>query len=111
MRSKGFERMVCSIVSAMAAIGDQWCLLILRDLVLGLSRNEDLRQSSGVTNTTLSDRLKHLEANASSSGRAIKLSGAVRICSDFHGLASRPRDDIAFPDRGQLGCACRALSG
>lgn len=63
MRSKGFERMVCSIVGAMAAIGDRWGLLILRDLVLGLSRNEDLRQSSGVTNATLSDRLKHLEAN------------------------------------------------
>jgi DNA-binding HxlR family transcriptional regulator len=38
-------------------------LVILRDLVLGLSRFEDFRQSSGVTNATLSDRLKHLEAN------------------------------------------------
>jgi DNA-binding HxlR family transcriptional regulator len=47
----------------MAAIGDRWGLLILRDLVLGLSRYEDFRQSSGITNATLSDRLKHLEAN------------------------------------------------
>jgi DNA-binding HxlR family transcriptional regulator len=63
MRSKGFDGMVCSIAGAMAAIGDRWGLLILRDLVLGLSRYEDFRQSSGVTNATLSDRLKHLEAN------------------------------------------------
>lgn len=55
--------MVCSIAGTMAAIGDRWGLLILRDLVLGLSRYEDFRQSSGVTNATLSDRLKHLEAN------------------------------------------------
>ncbi len=63
MRSKGFDGMVCSIAGVMAAIGDRWGLLILRDLVFGLSRYEDFRQSSGVTNATLSDRLKHMEAN------------------------------------------------
>jgi DNA-binding HxlR family transcriptional regulator len=63
MRSKGFDGMVCSIAGVMAAIGDRWGLVILRDLVCGLSRYEDLRQSSGVTNATLSDRLKHLEVN------------------------------------------------
>jgi DNA-binding HxlR family transcriptional regulator len=63
MRSKGFNGMVCPIAGVMAAIGDRWGLLILRDLGLGLSRYEDFRQSSGVTNATLSDRLKHLEAN------------------------------------------------
>jgi DNA-binding HxlR family transcriptional regulator len=36
-------------------------MLILRDLSLGLRRYEDLRRSTGVTNATLSDRLKHLE--------------------------------------------------
>lgn len=63
MRSKGFDGMVCSIAGVMAAIGDRWGLVILRDMVCGLSRYEDFRQSSGVTNATLSDRLKHLEAN------------------------------------------------
>jgi DNA-binding HxlR family transcriptional regulator len=63
MRSKGFDGMTCSIAGVMAAIGDRWGLVILRDLVCGLSRYEDFRQSSGVTNATLSDRLKHLEAN------------------------------------------------
>lgn len=63
MRSKGFDGMVCSIAGVMAAIGDRWGMVILRDLVCGISRYEDFRQSSGVTNATLSDRLKHLEAN------------------------------------------------
>jgi DNA-binding HxlR family transcriptional regulator len=63
MRSKGFDGMVCSIAGAMGAIGDRWGLLILRDLVCGLSRYADFRQSSGVTNATLSDRLKHLGTN------------------------------------------------
>jgi len=61
MRSKDFDGMVCPIAGVLAAIGDRWALLILRDLVCGLSRYEDLRRSSGVTNATLSDRLKHLE--------------------------------------------------
>lgn len=63
MRSKGFDGMKCSIAGVMGAIGDRWGLIILRDLVCGLSRYDDFRHSSGVTNATLSDRLKHLEAN------------------------------------------------
>ena len=35
----------------------------MRDLILGLSRYDDLRRSTGVTNATLSDRLKALEQN------------------------------------------------
>jgi len=63
MRSKGFEGMVCPIAGVMAAVGDRWAWLILRDLVFGLSRYEDFRESSGITHATLSDRLKHLEAS------------------------------------------------
>lgn len=63
MRLKGFEGMVCSIAGVLDALGDRWAFLILRDLSLGLSRYEDLRRSTGVTNATLSDRLKHLKDN------------------------------------------------
>lgn len=61
MRSKGFDGMECSIAEVMSALGDRWGLLIMRDLLLGLTRYDDLRQSSGITNATLSDRLKSLE--------------------------------------------------
>src|ERR1700745_3620861 len=63
MRSKGFEGMACSIAGVLDAVGDRWAVLILRDLGLGLSRYEDFRKSTGVTNATLSDRLRHLEQN------------------------------------------------
>jgi DNA-binding HxlR family transcriptional regulator len=63
MRSKSFEGMVCSIAGVLDAVGDRWGMLILRDLGLGLRRYDDLRKSTGVTNATLSDRLKHLEEN------------------------------------------------
>lgn len=61
MRSKSFDGMACSIAGVLEAIGDRWAVLILRDLSLGLSKYEELRRSSGVTNATLSNRLKHLE--------------------------------------------------
>jgi len=54
--------MVCSIAGVLNTLGDRWAVLILRDLSLGLRRYEDLRKSTDVTNATLSDRLKHLEA-------------------------------------------------
>ncbi|GIQ78212.1 helix-turn-helix domain-containing protein [Bradyrhizobium sp. RD5-C2] len=63
MKSKSFDGMACSIAGVMDAIGDRWAVLILRDLSLGLSRYEDLRRSTGVTNATLSDRLKHLDGH------------------------------------------------
>lgn len=63
MRSKSFDGMACSIAGVLEAIGDRWAVLILRDLSFGLSKYEDLRRSTGVTNATLSDRLKHLEEN------------------------------------------------
>ena len=61
MRSKGFDGMACSIAGVLDTLGDRWAVLILRDLGLGLSRYEDFRKSTGVTNATLSDRLRHLE--------------------------------------------------
>jgi DNA-binding HxlR family transcriptional regulator len=63
MRSKNFDGMVCSVASVMGALGDRWGTVIVRDLFMGLSRYDDLRRSSGVTNATLSDRLRLLEEN------------------------------------------------
>lgn len=63
MRSKGFEGMVCPVADVMGALGDRWGALVMRDLLLGLTRYDDLRRSTGITNATLSDRLKALERN------------------------------------------------
>lgn len=63
MQSRRFDGMVCSAADVMGALGDRWGMLIMRDLILGLTRYEDLRRSTGATNSTLSDRLKELEAN------------------------------------------------
>jgi DNA-binding HxlR family transcriptional regulator len=51
------------MASVMGALGDRWGVLIMRDLYLGLRRYDELRQSTGATHATLSDRLKALEQN------------------------------------------------
>ncbi len=61
MRSKSFDGMTCSMAEVLAALGDRWGALIMRDLLIGLRRYEDLRRSTAITNATLSDRLKSLE--------------------------------------------------
>jgi len=53
--------MACSMAEVLSALGDRWGMIIMRDLLLGLTRYDDLRRSTGVTNATLSGRLKDLE--------------------------------------------------
>ena len=47
MRTTSFAGMTCSIASAVEAVGDRWGFLVLRDVMLGLSRYEELRRSTG----------------------------------------------------------------
>ncbi|MFL5297770.1 MAG: winged helix-turn-helix transcriptional regulator [Phenylobacterium sp.] len=63
MRSKSFAGMACSVAGALEQIGDRWAFLILRDLSFAPARFDDLRETTGMPNTTLSDRLRRLEAS------------------------------------------------
>lgn len=53
----------CVIAQTLDILGDRWTLLILRDLVAGLHRYNDILEScAGMSPNVLSDRLKRLEA-------------------------------------------------
>ena len=62
MKAKSFAGMRCSMAGALELIGDRWSLLLIRDLLLGLRRYDDLRSSTGIPDATLAARLKHLVA-------------------------------------------------
>ncbi len=54
----------CTIARTLDILGDRWTLLILRDLMAGLSRYSDILEScGGMSPNVLSDRLKRLEAD------------------------------------------------
>lgn len=53
----------CVIAQTLDVLGDRWTLLILRDLMAGLHRYNDILEScSGMSPNVLSDRLKRLES-------------------------------------------------
>jgi len=63
MRTRSFADMGCSTAGALELVGDRWTFLIVRDLLFGLSRFDDLQKSTGIPPQTLADRLRRLEAS------------------------------------------------
>src|SRR5512132_3213047 len=62
MLKRDYDDQVCSIARTLGVVGDRWTLLVLRDVVLGLHRFEQLLISLGVASNVLSDRLNRLVA-------------------------------------------------
>ena len=58
-----FERSCCPITNGLDIFGDKWSLLIVRDLMLGKRRYQDLISSpESIASNILADRLKRLES-------------------------------------------------
>jgi DNA-binding HxlR family transcriptional regulator len=51
----------CPIARACAVVGDRWTLLILRELIMGTRRFDDLQAQTGMSSHLLSTRLKRME--------------------------------------------------
>jgi DNA-binding HxlR family transcriptional regulator len=62
-REEQFLRSVCPITNGLDIFGDKWTLLIIRDLMLGKCRYQDLISSpEGIASNILADRLKKMES-------------------------------------------------
>ena len=60
MRRTSFEDMNCSIAQSMEVIGEWWTPLILRDLMFGIVRFDELQARLGIARNVLTDRLNRL---------------------------------------------------
>ena len=60
MPHRPFEGQNCSIAGALAVLGERWTLLVMREVLLGRRRFEDIRRHTGVAKNILSDRLETL---------------------------------------------------
>jgi DNA-binding HxlR family transcriptional regulator len=60
MLKREYEGQVCSIARSLELVGERWTLLIVRDLVFGLSRFDQLLTSLGIASNVLTDRLNRL---------------------------------------------------
>lgn len=62
LKVKKSYNLPCNIAETLNIIGDKWTLLIVRDLLTGVSKFSDLKSSlSGIAPNILSDRLRILE--------------------------------------------------
>ena len=53
---------LCGVAQSTVLVGDRWSILIVRELLLGQSRFQDLQAQTGATSQMLAARLKRLEA-------------------------------------------------
>jgi DNA-binding HxlR family transcriptional regulator len=60
MPYRSFDGQNCSIARALEVLGERWTLLILREVLLGRRRFEELRRNTGVATNILTDRLATL---------------------------------------------------
>jgi DNA-binding HxlR family transcriptional regulator len=60
MLKRDYQGQICSIARSLELIGDRWTLLIVRDLVLGLSRFDEILENLGIASNVLTDRLNRL---------------------------------------------------
>lgn len=60
MPYRPFAGQQCSVAAALAVVGERWTLLIMREVLGGHRRFEEIRRSTGVAPNILSDRLATL---------------------------------------------------
>jgi DNA-binding HxlR family transcriptional regulator len=54
---------LCPIAHSTGLVGDRWSILIVRELLMGQTRFQDLQAQTGATSQMLAARLKRLEAD------------------------------------------------
>ncbi|HXN37443.1 MAG TPA: helix-turn-helix domain-containing protein [Solirubrobacteraceae bacterium] len=60
MLGNAYDNQVCSLAGALEVIGERWSLLIVRDVLLGLRRFDEIQSDLGIARNVLNARLTRL---------------------------------------------------
>ena len=60
MLNRSYDGQDCSIARALEVVGKRWTLLIVRDVLDGIARFDQLQASLGIARNVLTDRLNRL---------------------------------------------------
>ncbi|MEO6652987.1 MAG: helix-turn-helix domain-containing protein [Ilumatobacteraceae bacterium] len=60
MKRKSYSDMNCSVAQSLDIVGDPWTLLVVRDIMFGIRRFNDIQERLGIARNTLTDRLTTL---------------------------------------------------
>jgi len=88
MTTRSYAQLRCPIAQALSLVGDQWTLLIVRDLLSRPRRFEELREALGISRNLLTQRLRQLESEGLLERRPIEGSrrfvyAATEKCMDL----------------------------
>jgi DNA-binding HxlR family transcriptional regulator len=61
MLGRDYETQTCSIARALEIVGERWSLLVLRSILLGHQRFDDIQRDLDITRSVLTARLRRLE--------------------------------------------------
>ena len=102
MTTRSYQQ-YCGTAKALDVLGDRWTLLIIRDLLLGPMRYNDLHQSlAGIGTDVLANRLKRLQAAGAINKRTLQPPAASTVYElTEHGQLLQP----AIAALGQFGGA------
>jgi DNA-binding HxlR family transcriptional regulator len=62
MLGNNYSNQTCSVAAALEVVGERWSLLIVRDIMLGLRRFDELQSNLGIARNVLQTRLTRLQA-------------------------------------------------
>lgn len=60
MARTSFKNLHCPVAQFAEALGDKWCLLIIRDAFMGINTFSGFERDLGVAKNVLTERLNHL---------------------------------------------------
>jgi DNA-binding HxlR family transcriptional regulator len=60
MLRNDYENQICSVADALEVVGERWSLLIVRDVMLGLRRFDEMQAHLGIARNVLQTRLTRL---------------------------------------------------
>ncbi len=60
MLGNDYDSQVCSIAGALEVVGERWSLLIVRNVLLGLRRFDEIQENLGIARNVLQTRLTRL---------------------------------------------------
>jgi len=78
----------CPVSSALDLFGDRWSMLIIRDVMNGVHRFDDLVSRLAISRATLTDRLRRLTANG------------ILVTAEYDDARGRVRTEYRLSERG-----------
>jgi DNA-binding HxlR family transcriptional regulator len=58
---RDYDTQTCSIARSLEVVGERWTVLVLRSILLGHTRFDDIQADLGITRSVLTARLRRLE--------------------------------------------------